>query len=208
MSIRYEHFVKIKKDIGIMYAGHCSDYVTLLKVLRPFIENSLSNVKIHLACRVDLLYLLDGCDKVMSIDEFKKNINKFGFTKEIKGSLKSPHPIEKFLKESKIEVPVINQSSNSPSKLCCIFGEGSLPTKSLGKTEIERLKKMASYEGYDTLINPPYHTIEQAGWVISVENANLIESCLRGVKASLVPTGIGTSLLKKMFPSMSLLKKS
>ena len=65
---------------------------------------------------------------------------------------------------------------------------------------------MAAYKNYDVQINPEYHMISQAGWVIGVEGAPIFEAASRGIKTSLVPTGMGTNLYSKLFPNGEILK--
>lgn len=207
MSIRYERFARIKDKVCVLYAGHCADYIILLKILRPVVESSLPGLHVFLACRDELMYLLKGCPKVLSRSKLKESLGDFGYVKEIEGCLRGAHPILEFLEESGIKIPVVCDHTNSPSKLCCVFPEGSFPTKSLNPKQIERCRLLAAYAGYTVQVNPEHHTIDQAGWVIGVEGAPLFEAAARGIKTSLVPTGLGTMIYQKLFPRGEILKK-
>jgi len=48
--------------------------------------------------------------------------------------------------------------------------------------------------------------LEQAGWIIGVESLKLYQGAIQGIKSTLIPTGVGTSLFKKLFPYSSILK--
>jgi hypothetical protein len=65
---------------------------------------------------------------------------------------------------------------------------------------------MAAYEGYDVQVNPERSLVDQAGWVIGVEAAPLFEAAARGIKTSLVPTGLGATIYQRMFPRGEILK--
>jgi len=62
------------------------------------------------------------------------------------------------------------------------------------------IEAKARFEGFEVWINPKFEAIEQAGWVVSVEQAALYEAAARGIKTTLVPTGIGQKLYQTMFP--------
>ncbi len=56
---------------------------------------------------------------------------------------------------------------------------------------------MGRKAGYETEING---NLETAGWVIGVENRFIWEAAALGIKTTLIETGIGTNLYRKMFP--------
>jgi hypothetical protein len=152
------------------------------------------------------MYLLDGYPNVLPRSTLKKNLADFGYVKEIEGRLRGPHPILEYLEESNITMPVVCNEAKSDTKLCCIYPEGSLPTRDLTPKQVERCRLLASYAGYGVQINPGYEMIHEAGWVIGVEGAPLFDAAAKGIKTSLVPTGMGTVIYQKMFPQGEILK--
>jgi hypothetical protein len=64
----------------------------------------------------------------------------------------------------------------------------------LTSIQVNKAKEYAQKAGY-TLSNDPFN----AGWVIGVENYPLFLAASRGLKTSLIPTGLGTDLYKTMF---------
>jgi hypothetical protein len=200
MSIKYEHYAKIKDKVCMLYAGHCTDYIIIMKLIRPLLEAQFPGMTIFIACRDELLYLLRGQPRVVPRSTIKRNVNQYGYIKEIDGRMSGSHPLIEVLTESGLEVPVVSNVSETNSRLCCIFTEGSLPTKSMSKDIRHECEAKAKFDGFEVWVNPKFETIEQAGWVISVEQAALYEAAANGTKTTLVPTGVGKRLYQIMFP--------
>jgi len=108
--------------------------------------------------------------------------------------------------ESDLPVPIISDHANNSNRLCCIFSHGTLPTKSITEKQIESYRNMAQFDGYHVWVNPDVVAVEQAGWVIGVEGIPLFEAATKGVKTSLIATGIGAKFYQAMFPKLKVLK--
>ena len=102
--------------------------------------------------------------------------------------------IEKLLKECDIHEYEISVPEVEITTKCTILSHGNYPTKNLVKHQIEYLKNMAINQGYQ--VEDGY---EDAGWVIGVENVELFKAAARGIRTTLVQTGVGHNLYKKMF---------
>jgi len=105
------------------------------------------------------------------------------------------HPIEELLNDCEIEDCAIDVPEVEPTKKCVISPLGSYPTKNLTKPQITNLTR--------TAINQKYQIgegLEDAGWVVGVENEELFEAAAKGIRTTLVKTGTGTNLYQKMFP--------
>ena len=105
------------------------------------------------------------------------------------------HPIEELLDECDVEEYAIEVPEVEPTTKCAIISVGSYPTRNLTKPQISKLKKMAITQKYQI-----GEGIEGAGWVIGVESEELFEAAGKGIKTTLVKTGTGTNLYRKMFP--------
>lgn len=200
MPFRYDYFVKIKDKYCMLYAGHCVEYLLLLKLLRPFFEEQFKGLQIYLACRDDLMYVFNDVPNTLSKSKLRKSHRNFGYIKEIEGKMRPPHPIHSIFTESNLEIPVISNKAESITKLCCIFTEGNLPTKNMPSDTINLWQQKATSNGYTVWINPNRDCLSEAGWVIGVESEPLFLAASKGIKTTLVPTGIGTNLYKSLFP--------
>lgn len=200
MSVKYEHYAKIKDKVCLLYAGHCTDYLIIMKLIRPLLETQFPGMTIFIACRDELLHLLKGEPRVLKRSVLKRSVNQYGYIKEIDGRMRGPHPLIEVLSESGLQVPVVRNTSSCDTHLCCIFTEGALPTKPMPESVRREIEAKARFDGFEVWVNPKFEAIEQAGWVVSVEQAALYEAAARGIKTTLVPTGIGQKLYQTMFP--------
>jgi len=189
-----------------MYAGHCEEYVFLLKLVRPVLTQQFPDLDIHLACRDDFMYLLDGDRKTLSRSVLKKRHAEFGYIREIRGKMKGPHPIYELFTESDLPIPTLCNHVTTDCRLCYINPEGSLPTKRMTAQQIEACTEMAQFQGYHVRVTTDHNTTKQAGWVIGVENISLFEAAVQGKRTSLVPTGVGTKLYEGLFPKGEILR--
>ena len=69
--------------------------------------------------------------------------------------------------------------------------------RSLNHYQIKSAIELAELKNCTIAINEPYANYD---WVIGVENEQLYEAAAEGKKVTLIPTGIGENLFKKMFP--------
>jgi hypothetical protein len=188
--ISVPQYALIKDKICMSYFGNCNEYLIQLKLLRPFMLQKFPGIEIYLSCKDEVFHLLE--EKTIKRSDFKKE--NFAFTYEIKCNM-IEHPIEKLMEESEIEILPIKQKREL-NKTFSIFPDGVLPTKSLTDNQIKEIKKMA--------INKGYVEDKNGDWIIGVENEFLFN--VGEKKASLIPTGLGTNLFKKMFFDCEILK--
>lgn len=208
MSIRYDYYVQIKDKICLLYAGHCTEYLTLLKLIRPTLINHFPDLQIFISCRDELLYVLKNESNIIATTDLKSQRHTFGHVREIVGTMTAPHPIEMMLSESDIPLPIICNVSAVQSKLCCIYSQGSLPTKNLTNDQIDYYRSQAIYKGYTVWVDPNFESASQAGWVIGVECSSLFEAASKGIQTTLIDTGIGGSLFSVLFPKSEIVKNN
>jgi hypothetical protein len=150
-------------------------------------------MNIHVCCKDEHIGVL-GDEKSLKMSGLKNAKMTFAHVYEfITGN--QVHPIEELLDDCGIEDYAIDVPKAEPTVKCVISPLGGYPTKNLTKPQISKLKKMA--------INQKYQIgegLEDAGWVIGVENEELFEAAALGIKTTLVKTGTGANLYQKMFP--------
>ena len=203
MSIRFDKYNQIKDNLCIVYNGHCPEYLVMLKLVRPTIMKSLPGLTIYLCGQDHFMYLLNDVENVVPISRLDTRHEIFGYVKYVKPTMVSPHPIDVLLTESGIEMSIICKNAGSKSHLCYIFSKGELPTQNLTEQEIDKCKKLAIGKGYEVQLNPNHQ--QDVGWVIGVECLDLVDAASKGIKTSLIPTGIGEKVYHKMFPAMEML---
>ena len=206
MNIRYDTYARIKDNVCIVYDGHCPEYLILMKLVRPAISRSLSGLALYLCAQDHLMHLFDGEENVVPLSKLDTKHEFFGYVKKIPSRMDFPHPIELLLSESNIELPTICKVATKNSNLCCIFSQGELPTRSLTEQELNKCQSFASQQGYDIWVNPSLESAKDAGWVIGVESPALFDAASRAIKTTLIPTGIGEMVYRKMFPAGEILK--
>ena len=194
MPIPLTQYIKIKDKYCITYSGSCNEYVLLLKYLRPSMNKEFETVDIWLHCQEDSYeYLKDEKQTTKHLNE-----KEFAFVRKIKGNLKE-HPVQKLIKESSIKILPLKNTPDENNKTFYISKHGILPTRSLNETEIKKIKQFASDNGYKEIQN-----YKNAGWIIGVENEEIIKGYINNSKISLIPTGVGTDLYKELFYNLEI----
>jgi|TARA_Y100000034_G_scaffold104871_1_gene131721 hypothetical protein len=191
------HYSVIKNRYCIAYFGPMAEYIIQLNALFPIIEKQFPKLEMYLAIRNELLYLIENRKRVILKSEIPEFKDRIAYFREVKLDFYN-HPILKILEESNIKIPKNSFPINKePSVKCVIVTHGiNPPTQSLNEEQIKKLHDMCQAEGYQVEIDS---NIENAGWVVGVESPKLYKAGARGIKTSLVPTGIGTKLYKMMF---------
>lgn len=166
-----------------------------MRILRPKLEEFFSGLNIHICCKDEDIEFL-GTENSITMSNFRLMKNKFAHVYEFLTSSET-HPIEELLKECEItnysiNVPTLNLQTNK----CKIISQGSYPTKNLTSNQINKLQNMAITKGYEITDN-----LNEANWVIGVESVDLFESAYKGIKTTLIKTGLGHNLYQKMFPN-------
>jgi hypothetical protein len=112
------------------------------------------------------------------------------------------HPIEEFMNESSIPCGPIRNDREFSTHSPVLLTNGISPVRSLDGKQIQAAIRHIRNVGGEPGINSPW---ESAGWVIGVENEQLYEAAAAGKHVTLIPTGFGENLFKKMFPGAQIL---
>lgn len=194
MTVAFTDYAKIKDNLCICYVGSCNEYLVQLKFIRPAIEKELPGIKIHICCKDNVFHLIQDSPRIIRYSEIKDKKRDLAHIIDLKCNMQS-HPILKLIEESNLtleHLPIIEPVEKT--KKCVIFPNGVIPTKSI---DVEKLRKICMMKGYTTIVGG---SLDGAGWVVGVENEYLYEAGIRGIRTTLIPTGIGTKLYKKLFP--------
>lgn len=212
MGFALTEYIKIKNNYCVCYFGHDASYLVQLRILRPYIEQALPELRLTICCNDQYVYLFEGEPRVIGRSQVVDRKKEFAFIRELTSD-NSHHIIERFLEESKIPIPALPQDNKDG--ICLVCPEGLPPTKSV---PTQKLTDYAKKLGYDPVVvgsdinvsmneiaNRPSgeERLKLAKGVrhyIGVETDLLYLSGFYGAKTTLVPTGIGTSMYKKMFP--------
>lgn len=180
------------------YFGFCNEYLLVLEYIKPFILEKYPGINLLLACRNDLQNKFPNFISYSEVIEMKKELV---YLKEIKCNL-TTHPIDDFISENKLNIqPIISEPARS--KICVVYTKGMLPTKSIDKNTTEIIVDKIKRQGYQTYVDLD---VEDPGYIVSVENEFLVKAGLQKTKIGLIPTGLGTELYKKIFPTVDILK--
>lgn len=171
-----------------------------LKLLRPLMEKTFPGVKVYLACRDDCMYLLAGEDRILSKTELKEHKHLFGYIRELLCDMQS-HPVESFMNESDIPCGPICEEIDADGD-CVLLTNGVIPVRPLNGEQIKKAINHIRKNGCEPQINGD---INRAGWVVGVECEQLYLAAAVGKRVSLIPTGFGEKLFKKMFPKSEIL---
>lgn len=188
-----------------MYLGDSLEYVVSLKLLRPQIEAQLPGIKVWISCQDEYLYLLEDELNIVSYTELEKCKSNFAYIREIRNDC-TKHSILKLMEESNLKISPIAKNSKK-SGMCLICPEGIQPVKSLMPSKIPNQAIIVGSDihySLDIKIRPKgkdkLKYIEEASWIIGVENEYLFLGAAKGIKTTLLKTGIGDKLFKEMFP--------
>lgn len=164
-------------------------------------ERMLPGIKVYIACRSEAKYLLKGEERILSQEDLQSQKAQFAYIRDLSCNMES-HPVEDLMKESQLPCgPVPIPEVDLPAK-CVLLTNGIIPTKTLSSQQIQNAIKHIQKNGYEPELNT---SIENAGWVVGVENEQLFQAAADGKKVTLIPTGLGTALFKEMFPKGELL---
>lgn len=181
------------------YFGVFNEFVLQLIHLLPVIEKQLPGVDLYIAGKNEMSDVIQHPKLVLEKDLNKKS---YAFYRELKFN-NIEHPIEAFVEESGINVTVKKEKVEPTSKKCVLVTSNLPPVKSLDKQKIETIKSFVMRQGFHVEENG---TLDEAGWVIGVESEKLCLAAMKGIKVSLVPSGLGTTLLEKMFKNLERLE--
>lgn len=218
MPVPFPHYVRIKDNYCCNYLGIAPEYVVALRLLKPQIEKQLPGLKLWIGCRDEFGYLLAGESQVVFQSEMEKRKNEFAYIREIRNNATS-HSILDLMVQSEIKIePIPKKIGDVSEKICLICPEGIEPTKSMSEASLDIAAHEAARLGYTPIVvgSDVHHSIKKihlrpqgedkikyakaAGWIVGVENEYLFLGASSSIKITLVESGIGTSLFKKLFP--------
>lgn len=200
MSVPLTTYAKIKNRYCIVYVGNCNEYLVQLKLIRPSIEKIYPGIEIYLVCKDDAFYLLENEPKTLTRSEYVKE--RYGYTRELFCDMHT-HPVEELLKESNIPKLLLRTEQKKGGNFCAIYPFGAAPTKSLNREQIEKVEKYVVSKNMKPQINGD---LESAAWVIGVENEFTALAPTKGIKTTLIPTGIGENLYKSLYYGLDVFK--
>lgn len=192
-------YAKIKDNYCVAYFGNCNEYLVQLRALRPFMEQAFPGVKVFIAHKEEVTYIFKNHSQTLTREQLEKN--NFAYIREITCDMEG-HPVEEFMQESNIPFGPISFEKNEANR-CVILTQGVLPTKNLTNKQIQIACQYAQKQGFIPEING---FIDKNTWVVGVENELFYEAALSGNQITLIPTGIGENLFKKMIPHGEILE--
>jgi hypothetical protein len=222
MTVAFTHYAKVRNKYCYAYYGLVPEYVTQLRMLRPLLSRQFPDLTVFISCLDDFMYLMGDEENTITFTEMKENKARFAHIHEIGTSINPPHAIWQVIKDTVPDIKLDIQLREQHARRCFVCPDGALPTKSY--QQVERLKAYAAGRGFTVkVVGSEVHPghcqvdfrpvgaeklalLEKTDWVIGVENEFLFEAIRRGIKTTLVPTGIGTELYKKLCPSGEILQ--
>lgn len=159
-------------------------------------EATFPGVLVYIAHKESASHIFKNCERTITKEQLESSRDQFAYVRELACDM-SEHPVESFMRESEIPYPLQIIRPNQGHTV--LITKGSLPTKSLSQEQIESAKKMAP----GAVIDGP---IQDAGWVIGVESEQLFEAGAAGIRTTLIKTGIGENIYKRMFPAGEVMK--
>ena len=163
------------------------EYLLILSYLRPAIEAELPGIQIYLHGKDELL---PPGERILGESA---DLTQVAYVRKLECDFKN-HPVELLLNESNIQLTYWTPPQRRFGDGCFLCPEGIMPTKSLTSRQIELAKCQI---GPVNVAN----NFKNAGWVVGVEGPILFQAAMLGIRTTLIPTGLGTSFYKKLFPT-------
>lgn len=202
MAIDLKLYSKIKDKYCITYLGSCDEYLIQLKLLRPLLEAKYPGLEIYICSKNNSYDLIADEPKTLKYSDLKEHQNQFAYVRNISYE-EYAHPIESLLTECGLVRYSITNCNKDLTNLCGIYSQGIYPTKSLNTDQIKKLCRYISDRGFVPVVDKP--DLTGIGWAIGVENQFMFLAGAKGLKTTLISTGLGTNLFKTMFPSAEIL---
>lgn len=202
MPIKFPDYVAAKNHYCVCYLGHCDEYLLLLLALRPHIEQKCPELNVWICGHDRIEKWLAKHPHTLTYSQLKKRKREFACIRQIQTELKSGnHPIEQIYDECELNVTF--KPAGDETRKCVICKEAVTPTKPLSQQDVDRLQQIYRSEGYSVEVEGDIHN---AGLVVGVESPKLFEAGLLGIKTTLIDTGVGSTLYKKLFPQGEILR--
>ena len=202
--IRFTDYASIKDNYCLCYFGQADEYLVQLRLLLPSFAAAFPGLNIFLCAKDHCLHHLRDCGYVLPLSRLKEYKPILAHVKELRSDGQE-HPVAAFVAECGLtDVAVSVTAETARAAVCGIYPKSSFPTKDMTKEQIDAVARVARAAGYAAAIEPP--NWQDLGWVIGTENVPVFEAAAAGIKTSLVETGLGGELFKKLFPSQKLLR--
>jgi hypothetical protein len=215
MSIAFTYYAKIRNNYCISYYGLVPEYVVLLRYLRPYIKKVYPHLRIFISCRDEIMYLLEEESDIIGFSEIHNKKNDFAYIRELTTSIEPPHALETIILESLPNFVPEKLIPHTLSHRCLVCPDGAFPTQSYFDTN--KICNYVESKGYKpTVVGSDIHPgpsqveirpgcdklrlLDDTDWVIGVENEFIFEAIRRGIRTTLLPSGIGSNLYKLICP--------
>jgi hypothetical protein len=216
MGLAFHQYARVKDNYCCAYLGNSPEYVVALKLLRPQIEKQLPGINLHLACRDEFAHFLEGESNTVALSALDKS--HYAYVRELRND-KSYHSVLRLIEESQLEIEPITKTAKKEKGMCLVCPEGI--DYSMSQASLDISISGVKNEGYTPVIlgsdvhqslliqNRPFgaektNYINEASWVLGVENEYVVLAATRGIRTTLVTKGLGEKLYKKMFPAIEL----
>ena len=163
-------------------------------------EAAFPGVKVYLACREDSAYLLKNEERIITKEELKESKHLFGYVRELLCDMQS-NPVEEFMNESSIPYGPLRDQQISANRDCVLLTNGIQPVSSLTGNQIKAVIEHIRSKGVEPVLNAKDN---HYGWWVGVECEQLYEAAAAGKDITLIPTGFGENMFKKMFPGIKI----
>jgi len=196
MAVPFPQYSKIKNRYCIAYYGPCAEYIVQLLYLRPAIEKEFPGIEIYISCRDDCIRFIDKKERIIFGSELNTRKKEVAYIRELRCDLKN-HPVLQLIQESNLQLSYLEppKIKQSDVRHCVICTNAILPTGLIHN--IDQISNFVFHQGYSVGLNSD---ISKATWVIGPENEQLFTAAIQGIRTTLIPTGLGTELYKKLFP--------
>ena len=204
--IHLPEYAKIKDNYCVAYLGHSKEYVVQLRLARPFVERELPGTQVFICCRDEYMYLLNGEERILAKSELQSKRSGFAYVRELLCDMRS-NPVEQLLSESDIPYGEVANPRYEPcdAKVCRVFHFGQAPVRSLDGGELQRLINYAERRFPGRVSVETGGRISEGEWVLGVECDSVWEAASKGMPATLVSTGFGENMFRKMFPKCEIM---
>ena len=95
-------YAKVKDNYCILCSGLRPEHLIQIIAIRPHIEAELPGLKIHIACRDNMLYLVENEERIHSQSKLVDIKKQFGYIRQLKYDI-AANPIEALLMESNLK---------------------------------------------------------------------------------------------------------
>lgn len=198
--IAFEDYAKISNNYCLCYLGRSHEYLVQLMQLMPKILPKLQDINLYLCANDNCMHYIAKHPLTIKFSELPLFKDKLAHVKEI--VYYDEHPIESIVNELEITNIAMNIQESNHTNKCVILKNSFYPTRDLNDSQIKSIEQLAKTRGYFVAEDT---SISNAGWVVGVESPDLFLAAEAGITTSLVKTGVGCNLFKKMFPFSEIL---